>query len=423
MDDCGCRTGLLMDLEPGFFQEKRGELRAEFERRVQERVAAWEAESGEVGRLESARFVSRGLITFYGQITVRMRLGRDRRTGAWRAPAAVFLGIRPGQRFSPSMERRMCVLAAEALSYGKAAALASECCWFDASEGAVRNAVTRVGGAGASNPPAGACPDKADPEDVLIVMADGWNARHRGKHWGRKRRRKGQERVRWHEIRSAVIFRLRDLAQVSGSRKALVRKFTVAAPALTSPHDFGLMLERDARRMGLTEARAVFFVMDGGVWLWNIHADRFEKCSKALLDFYHLSQHLHALAEAVHPGDNAAARAWCVKILHSLKHRSPKKLFATLAQLVAAPPSDDPATREAIRRENAYFESHRQHMDYHEHAKEGVPIGSGSVESLCSQLQNRLKRTGQFWSKAGFAALLEVVIRHRNGELLSLWAA
>jgi hypothetical protein len=51
----------------------------------------------------------------------------------------------------------------------------------------------------------------------------------------------------------------------------------------------------------------------------------------------------------------------------------------------------------------------------------GVPIGSGSVESLCSRFQNRLKRTGQFWTKTGFAALLQVTVRHWNGELDSLW--
>jgi len=254
-------------------------------------------------------------------------------------------------------------------------------------------------------------------------MADGWNARHRGNDWGKKCKRKGQERVHWHEIRSAVIFTLKDLAQVSEKRTALLRKFTVAVPAETSPHDFGLILERDAKRMGLNEARAVFFVMDGGVWLWSIYEDRFERCSKAMLDFYHLSQHLHMLARVVHPNDAAAARKWCARILHSPKHRSPNKLFATLDQLAAAMPTDDPAACETIRRETTYFESHKLHMDYAKCANQGIPIGSGSAESLCSQLQNRLKRTGQFWSKTGFAAILKLIVRYRNNELLSLWAA
>jgi len=62
-------------------------------------------------------------------------------------------------------------------------------------------------------------------------------------------------------------------------------------------------------------------------------------------------------------------------------------------------------------------------MDYAANSAMGVPIGSGSVESLCSQFQNRLKRTGQFWSKDGFSALIRLVVRQWNRELDSLWMA
>ena len=159
------------------------------------------------------------------------------------------------------------------------------------------------------------------------------------------------------------------------------------------------------------------------MWLWNIFADRFERCSKAMLDFYHLSQHLHALAGVLHGPNTAKANAWCGKILHDLKHKSPARLFATLDDLLREPPSDAPEVLAAIREQNAYFRKHETHMDYAANATMGVPIGSGSVESLCSQFQNRLKRTGQFWTKTGFAALLRVTVRHWNRELDSLWQA
>lgn len=184
-----------------------------------------------------------------------------------------------------------------------------------------------------------------------------------------------------------------------------------------------LTISDEAVRMGLARAKAVFFVMDGGVWLWNIYTDRFKKCSKAMLDFYHLSQHLHALGAALHGTGSAEAAAWCGKILHDLKHKSPKRLFKTLDQLLQEPPSEDPAVLDAIREQNVYFRNHAAHMDYAKNAAQGVPIGSGSVESLCSQFQNRLKRTGQFWTKTGFAALLRVTVRHWNREMDSLWPA
>ena len=118
------------------------------------------------------------------------------------------------------------------------------------------------------------------------------------------------DRVHWHEIRSAVIFKLSDLLAVSGKRKAILEKHVVAVPAETSSCDFGVLLHRETVRMGLLQAKNVFFVMDGGVWLWRIYEDRFEKCSKAMLDFYHLSQHLQALAAALNGADAAKAKDW-----------------------------------------------------------------------------------------------------------------
>lgn len=420
------KVGLLLEMERRVFIDRKDELRTELERRAQEAVDVYEEQSPEVGALESTRFQPRVLTTAYGDILLRLRIGRTP-SGKWITPAAGVLGLKPSRRLSPDVERRICTAAVATGSYD-AAHTVLDSNWLQISVSALRRTVERLGAAAREAPLADAHRDKAGPDDTLIIMADGWHARHRGKDWGRKRsaseeEEKGKERIHWHEIRSAVMFKLSDLACVSGERREILRKFTTAAPADTSTHDFGRMLERDARRMGLTEAKAVFFVMDGGVWLWNIHQDRFSRCSKGILDFYHLSEHLHALAATLYPESREDAHRWCGKLLHSLKHHSPKILFSTLQELLDQPPSQDPDVIEVIRREKSYCESHKEHMDYAGCKKSGLPIGSGSVESLCSQLQNRLKRTGQFWSKEGFAALLEIIVRYRNGELNSLWAA
>ncbi len=414
------RVSPLMGMERAFFEERRDGLRAEYESRVQWLVDGWEATSEAVAALRRKRFREVRFVTFYGEVAIRCREGVGT-GGHWKCPALAHLGIGPNRRYSPEMERRLAVLAAETGSYDKAAGVAGAT-WFAVSGDAVRSAVLRLGEAAEDGQPEGLCAGAASAEDTLVVMADGWNARHRGDNWGvDKKNRKLPERVHWHEIRSAVVFRLSALLAVSGKRKAVMEKRVVAVPADTSPHDFGVHLQREMERMGFLRAKAVFFVMDGGVWLWNIYKDRFEKCSKAMLDFYHLSQHLHALASEIHGADAAKAEAWCGKILHDLKHKSPKRLFETLDGLLREPPSDSPEVLEAVREQNAYFRKHAGHMDYAANATLGVPIGSGSVESLCSQFQNRLKRTGQFWTKKGFAALLKIIVRHWNGELDSLW--
>jgi hypothetical protein len=417
------RASPLVGTERAFFEGMREELLAGYVASVQRLVDQWEESSAVVAALARKRFKQVCFGTFFGTAVLRCRegVGED---GHWTCPARAYLGLRANQRYSPDLERRMAVLATQTLSYEKAASVGDEAAWLTYSDNAVCSAVMRLGAVAEAAPPEGACAGAAGAEDTLIVMADGWLARHRGGNWGKdKENRALADRVHWHEIRSAVIFKLSALMAVSGKRKAIMEKHVVAVPAETSPYDFGVLLHREAVRMGLLRAKNVFFVMDGGVWLWNIYKDRFEKCSKAMLDFYHLSQHLHDLGAALHGSGTAQAAAWCGKILHELKHRSPKRLFKTLDDLLREPPSDDPAVAEAVREQNNYFRNHAEHMDYAPNAALGVPIGSGSVESLCSQFQNRLKRTGQFWTKDGFAALIRVVVRQWNGELDSLWLA
>jgi len=341
---------------------------------------------------------------------------------AWRVPVRQSWALAKHQRMTPTLQRKICCTAVETGSFEKASSLAAQ--WgCQVSDDAIRSCALALGQKSRKQPLSSPCARRAGPEDVLVIMMDGWMARHRGKDWGRKRPAHGQERIHWHEIKSAVIYRLKDQAELSPTRRALVYKHVVATPAETDPVTFGQQVHREALRMGLGRAASVYVVMDGGIWLWNIFKDRFKQCAAGTLDFYHASGHLHELANAIFPENLQEARQWCAKLLHSLKHHSSKRLFKTLAELMADPPRQDEATLSAINSANNYFQNHRKHMNYSQAAKSGLPIGSGSMESQCSQFQSRFKRRGQFWSNEGFAGLIEVAIRHQNGEMASLWAA
>ncbi|MCC5849041.1 MAG: UPF0236 family protein [Verrucomicrobia bacterium] len=253
-------------------------------------------------------------------------------------------------------------------------------------------------------------------------MMDGWKARHRGRGWGFTKPVEGWEAVHWYEIKSAVIYCLKDRAQLSPKRAALLRKHVVATPAKTEPLTFGKRVHHEAVRLGMALAKRVYVIMDGAVWLWNVFEDRFRSVATGTLDFYHASEHIHALGEVLFDNKEESGK-WSAKILNDLKHRSASTLSRTLSELVADAAARPPKVRETIRQTAAYFEKHTEHMDYPKSAAAGCPIGSGSMESQCSQFQNRFKRRGQFWSTSGFSALLEIAVRHQNNELRSLWAA
>jgi len=48
-------------------------------------------------------------------------------------------------------------------------------------------------------------------------------------------------------------------------------------------------------------------------------------------------------------------------------------------------------------------------------------MGSGAVESLCRQLQNRFKSCGQFWSRKGLTHLLAINVLFKNQSARFLW--
>ncbi len=252
-------------------------------------------------------------------------------------------------------------------------------------------------------------------------MMDGWMARHRELKWGKKNAC-SEERVAWHEIKSAVIFRLSQVAEENKGRRLLISKHIVATPAQTIPVDFGRKVQDEAERMGMNRAAKVYVIMDGGVYLWGVFKDRFTNIAVGQLDYYHASQHLHALAEALFPGQTQVNErdAWLRRLLKNLKTWGPKTLMDAIAEAERMKIEDN-ERQGIVRRESEYFKSHVNHMDYRTAKKEGVPIGSGAMESQCSQNQNRFKRRGQFWAKDGFASFLLAYVWYTNDELTYLY--
>jgi hypothetical protein len=69
-----------------------------------------------------------------------------------------------------------------------------------------------------------------------------------------------------------VIYHLAQAAKTAGQRGLLVEKFVVAHAG--EPLEFGRRVQAEARPRGLGQAPHFYVVADGGVWIWNIVADR-----------------------------------------------------------------------------------------------------------------------------------------------------
>lgn len=405
----------LRELEQNVLREGQEYTRRLLESRLQEQIDQIGAVCPHSGlALKEVSYRPLVLLTVAGKVRLKAAYGYSSHQGAWLTPARVSWGMAPHQQTSPELQARVVETAAACGSYEKAARIAT--LWSTPlSDDLVHAQVQRVGRRLVDNPATASLPQVKKPKFSMVIMMDGWMVRERGKDWGKKRRRPTQCRVQWHEVKSAVMFCLEDQAATAGGRGWLIDKHIVVREPETDPVIFGQAVQAEALRRGLAEAQEVYMVMDGAVWLWCLREDRF-KDTTPVLDFHHASQHLWALAYHrfgdTTEEEKAQARAWVEPLLHQLRHGKQKRVIRTLEELLAT----KEGRQKKVKTEVNYFKTHRDHLNYQAVDDQGAPIGSGAVESLCSQLQDRFKRTGQFWTRTGLRHLLAVEEAIRNRD-------
>ena len=410
----------LLTLELQALNEGREWTRQRLEKLAQDQLNGWAMRCPQSGELLRYRKRQRlKLTTTAGVIMLQTTRGYATARGRWINPTRERWGLQQRQRISPELQSKLAFTATVTGSYEKAAATATR--WgTPVSDDTVHAVVQHLGTAAQDLTLPPIVPPKPEPDFSLVIMMDGWMVRRRGPHWGAGRRQKNAHRVEWKEVKSAVIYRLEQSVKKASGRGLLLEKYIVAAPPETSPVDFGAAVQAEARRRGLGRARKVYVVIDGAVWLWHVAQDRFANAIH-MLDFHHASEHLWAVAHTLHGKESPAARAWVEPLLHKLRHGQEEEVLQSLAALLKKKSRWKRKTKAAVRTEVEYFHTHRDHIPYRKIARQGAPIGSGAVESLCSQLQDRFKRTGQFWKPPGLRHLLAVNSLLQNDDLDVLW--
>ena len=361
----------------------------------------------------------------FGPVTVKRLRGWCRRCRAWRFPADSALGLSETGGASPSVQE-MAALTVSKMPVNEASAVIERLTGVKLPPATLDREARRQGQqasrkrkqldeqmcAGQGSEQMVPLPDQPF---TLVIELDAWNIRERDQ-WGQsqKCRADGREPERWHWVYGGTCFRLDQREPTAGGRARILSRGTVMTRAGVA----GLreQIFAEARRQGLAQAAKVLVVADGALWIWNLAGDRFGGAHQRL-DYYHASQHLWAVAQALHPEDEAAARAWIEPLLKRLKRG---RAASVLTDLRAVAKRLRSRKRRAVESELRYLEGHAQRMDYGAGGRAGEPLGSGAIESTCRQYQCRFKRPGQFWSRPGDEGLmcLETFWRNDRWHLL-----
>jgi hypothetical protein len=176
-------------------------------------------------------------------------------------------------------------------------------------------------------------------------------------------------------------------------------------------------LRCECRRRGIATAGEVVALGDGAAWIWE-RIRQITPQAVCILDFFHASEHLQALARALDGPDEIAVERRCVRWRDALKQ---SRLQDVLDEAVRDRPRSG-VRRAATMEEIGYFENNRSRMDYRRYREKGWFIGSGVVEAGCkSVIGSRMKQSGMFWSEAGGEAMLGLRCVYKSNLFQSCW--
>jgi hypothetical protein len=320
------------------------------------------------------------------------------------SPADQTLGVAPHARISARLDDWLAEVGAER-PFARAAGLLERLTGLAVSAETVRQHCERRGAALEAAQQAAitqvqATGEPAEAVDAapgtLLVETDGVMVRYRP--------------TGWHEVKVGLVGGcVAGLLQAPSYVAAREEAAVFGPRLLTEAARRGALdvIDWDGPRTGAGRARLrpVVVLGDGAAWIWHLAAEHFGERTE-IVDFYHASEHLWALAHVLYGPGTAAATAWATTRLKLLREEGGAALLPTLRGL--RPPSAE--AQEVLRRERGYFRTHVARMAYPTFVAQGLPIGSGAVESAAKHLvQLRLKRPGARWSPAGAGALLTLI--------------
>jgi len=167
-------------------------------------------------------------------------------------------------------------------------------------------------------------------------------------------------------------------------------------------------LEREIERAKKSYPEAKFVgIADGAETNWKFLEKHTEE---QVLDFYHSSGYLVAMAEALYPDKKEKQKEWLTEICHKLKHEEGVAgEFLTLMRQLQSEKSHSKNITEKLQAAITYYENHQHQMNYAQYREKKYPIGSGVTEAACKTLvKQRLCCSGMRWKEKGAGIILSL---------------
>lgn len=209
----------------------------------------------------------------------------------------------------------------------------------------------------------------------------------------------------WKETKVASFFGFEAGAEREGSAEGEYQARAYDSTYCTwlgSVDQFGPLQWAEAERRQVDWAKEVVCVSDAAAWIERLSETCYPRATK-IVDWWHASEHIWAVAKAVYGEGTKGAEAWAEARSDELW----KGQWSAFEQAFRNLESSEAETIRLIRQERQFFRNHEARMDYPHYRRRGLPIGSGGVESACRNIVGaRCKQAGMRWTEEGAQAIL-----------------
>jgi hypothetical protein len=253
----------------------------------------------------------------------------------------------------------------------------------------------------------------------VVISTDGGRLRIRKNKPG-KRTKKGRSRYRtdWREPKLLMIY-------VVDEKGRLAQEFApVMDGTLQGPDEVFRLLEFYLRQLGIDQAKEVLFIADGAKWIWQRVTKLWQRLGLAgvrcreLVDFYHVVEHVYALAALNKSWRTSYRKQWAARQRHRL-WRGELKAFTDDVERLCQGKRGNGWARE---RDYLLRNARSGRLDYAKARRAKMPMGSGSMESAVRRVINlRLKGPGIFWHEehAEQMLLLRAYYKSKHWQVLT----
>lgn len=275
-------------------------------------------------------------------------------------------------------------------------------------------------------------------KDILAVSVDGKGVPMRKEHLSEKKVRLGRGEKNQKKKMSAVSAvystdkRVRSTDDILGdgekkssrgdkspganASRPYEKKIRARLGDKADKEDFIKRVREEADKRDAEGGREKVFLGDGERFLWGMK-DKYFREYIGILDFYHVTEKAWDFAYCFHPEGSPEARGCAVNCLRMLLDGNVEGCIIFMETAGKKDGLGVPA-RASIGKISEYFRRNREHMRYDRYISQGLPIGSGNVESACKNLiKDRMEGSGMRWSKKGADAMLALRAIDLNGDL------